>query len=74
MKKASTRFLHLREERIQQEETAAAKLLEQKAHLQSYIDRFGAKATKARQAQSKKKQLEKLGDIQLQERIRGLPI
>ena len=57
----------------QEEEAAATKLLEQKAHLQSYIDRFGAKATKARQAQSKKKQLEKLGDIQVQDRIRGLP-
>ena len=69
-----SRFLEIREERIVQEEAAAAKLLDQKAHLQSYIDRFGAKATKARQAQSKKKQLEKLGDIQIQERIRGLPM
>ena len=30
------------------------------AHLQSYIDRFGAKATKAKQAQSRKKQLAKI--------------
>ena len=32
----------------------------QRAHLQSYIDRFRAKATKARQAQSRLKALEKL--------------
>jgi len=31
-----------------------------KAHLENYIERFGAKATKAAQAQSRQKQLEKL--------------
>ena len=68
-----TRFLDLRVERIQQEEVVATKLLEQKAHLQSYIDRFGAKATKARQAQSKKKQLENLETSKFKIEFRGLP-
>lgn len=34
-----------------------------KAHLQSYVDRFRYKATKARQAQSRLKMLEKMKDI-----------
>lgn len=33
------------------------------AHLQKYIDRFGAKASKAKQAQSRKKQLERMVEI-----------
>jgi ATPase subunit of ABC transporter with duplicated ATPase domains len=35
----------------------------QKAHLQKFIDRFRAKASKAAQAQSRIKQLEKMQDI-----------
>ncbi len=37
---------------------------ERKAHLQSYVDRFRYKATKARQAQSRLKMLEKMEDIE----------
>ncbi len=36
---------------------------EQKAHLQAYVDRFRYKASKARQAQSRLKMLEKFDDI-----------
>ncbi len=35
----------------------------ERAHLQSFIDRFKAKATKARQAQSRMKMLEKMEDL-----------
>ncbi|WP_084398538.1 ABC-F family ATP-binding cassette domain-containing protein [Henriciella aquimarina] len=35
----------------------------QRAHLQSFVDRFRAKATKARQAQSRIKMIEKMGEI-----------
>jgi len=35
----------------------------ERAHLQSFIDRFRAKATKARQAQSRMKMLEKMEDL-----------
>lgn len=55
-----TRFLQQRDQRIEQEQQAYEKQVAKAEHLQSYIDRFGAKATKARQAQSRKKQLEKL--------------
>ncbi len=36
---------------------------QKKAHLQSFVDRFRYKATKARQAQSRLKQLEKMADL-----------
>jgi ATP-binding cassette, subfamily F, member 3 len=48
-------------------EAQAAKVEARKAELQEFIDRFGAKATKARQAQSKAKQLEKLESVKLLE-------
>ena len=38
-----------------------------RAELQAFIDRFGAKATKARQAQSRAKMLEKMEDVQVLE-------
>lgn len=37
----------------------------QRAHLQAFVDRFRAKATKARQAQSRLKALEKMPPITL---------
>lgn len=55
-----TQFLKLREERILLEQQTHEKNAAKAAHLQSYIDRFGAKATKAKQAQSRKKQLAKI--------------
>lgn len=39
-------------------------------HMQDFVDRFGAKATKARQAQSRMKQIEKMDKIE----IKDLPI
>ncbi len=52
-----------RAERLANDLALAEKTRRQAAHLQSYIDRFRAKATKARQAQSRIKMLAKLGDI-----------
>lgn len=46
-------------------EAQAANLETKRAHLQSFIDRFGAKATKAKQAQSRVKQLEKMETIEI---------
>jgi ATP-binding cassette subfamily F protein 3 len=40
-----------------------AKQARERAHLQSFVDRFRAKATKARQAQSRMKMLEKMEDL-----------
>ncbi|MDX9730937.1 MAG: ATP-binding cassette domain-containing protein [Bdellovibrionales bacterium] len=51
-------------------EAQAANQETKRKHLQSFIDRFGAKATKARQAQSRAKQLEKMEKIE----IKDLPV
>jgi len=41
------------------------KILQEKEHLQSFVDRFGAKASKASAAKSKMKQIEKLKTIEV---------
>jgi ATP-binding cassette subfamily F protein 3 len=56
-------FLRQRAERAQRAEVLIAKQTAQRAKLQSFIDRFRAKASKARQAQSRMKALEKLPPI-----------
>lgn len=45
------------------EKATAAKQEAARAHLQSFVDRFKAKATKAKQAQSRVKALEKMGPV-----------
>ncbi len=50
----------VRAERLLQQERLRQAQERQRAHLQSFVDRFRAKATKARQAQSRLKQLERL--------------
>lgn len=53
-------FERTRAERLEQQEQAFKKQEAQAAHLQQFIDRFRAKASKARQAQSRIKALERL--------------
>ncbi|WP_269915440.1 ATP-binding cassette domain-containing protein [Acinetobacter sp. HY1485] len=53
-------FETTRSERLAQHQQAFEKQQETRAHLQKFIDRFKAKATKARQAQSRIKQLERM--------------
>ncbi|MGH8190992.1 MAG: ABC-F family ATP-binding cassette domain-containing protein [Rhodanobacteraceae bacterium] len=53
-------FERQRAERLHQQQAAHVKEQAERAHLQSFIDRFRAKATKARQAQSRIKRLQKL--------------
>ena len=48
-------------------EAQAANLEAKRKHIQNFIDRFGAKATKAKQAQSRMKQLEKMETIEVKE-------
>ncbi len=57
------RFERTRRERLELQAKAAAKQAEQRAHIQSFVDRFRAKASKARQAQSRMKMLEKMEPI-----------
>jgi ATP-binding cassette subfamily F protein 3 len=45
----------------------AANQAAKRKQIQSFIDRFGAKATKARQAQSRAKQLNKMEVIELKD-------
>jgi ATP-binding cassette subfamily F protein 3 len=52
-----------RAERLANELALAEKQKRQRAHLQKYVDRFRAQATKARQAQSRIKMLERMGEI-----------
>jgi len=56
-----------RAEEMEQLKARSAKVEARRAELQAFIDRFGAKATKARQAQSRAKMLEKLEEVHLLE-------
>jgi ATP-binding cassette subfamily F protein 3 len=56
-------FERLRAQQLSQQQAAHAKQQERIAHLQKFIDRFKAKATKARQAQSRVKALERMEAI-----------
>jgi len=55
-------FERARREQIALESSSRKKLSAQRRHMQAYIDRFRYKATKARQAQSRLKALERLGE------------
>lgn len=56
-------FLSQRAERLRQDQMAWEKQQREVAHLQSFIDRFKAKATKAKQAQSRVKALAKMQEL-----------
>ena len=58
-----SRFEDMRAEQISQQQAAFTRQQDQIAHLQRFIDRFKAKATKAKQAQSRVKALERMEKI-----------
>ena len=58
-------WLKLRAAKVAQLEAQRTKQEKERAHLQSFVDRFRAKASKARQAQSRIKMLEKMQDISI---------
>ncbi|HMN92395.1 MAG TPA: ATP-binding cassette domain-containing protein [Hydrogenophaga sp.] len=58
-----SRFEDMRAEQLTQQQQAYARQQEKIAHLQRFIDRFKAKATKAKQAQSRVKALERMERI-----------
>ena len=57
-------FVRIRTERAAQLKSAAERVAEERARIQGFVDRFRAKATKARQAQSRLKALERLPVIE----------
>ena len=56
-------FERQRAERLSQQQSMFEKQQRERAHLQKYVDRFRAQATKARQAQSRIKALERMENI-----------
>ena len=58
-------WLKLRAAKLAQLESQKAKQDKDREHLQAFVDRFRAKASKARQAQSRIKMLEKMQDISI---------
>ena len=57
------RFERTRAERLEHDAAQQAKVAAQRKHMQAFVDRFKAKASKARQAQSRMKMIEKLGPV-----------
>jgi ATP-binding cassette, subfamily F, member 3 len=57
-------FLRIKTEKALQQARVAEKAAEQRAHMQKFVDRFRAKASKARQAQSRLKALERMPQIE----------
>ena len=66
------RFEATRRMRLEQNERARAKQDAQRAHIQKFVDRFRYKATKAKQAQSRLKMLERMEPIP--EYTEGTPV
>ena len=56
-------FVRIRTEHAMQQARSAERIAAQRAHMQAYVDRFRYKASKARQAQSRLKALERLPAI-----------
>ncbi len=56
-------FEKTRAERLANDAAQQVKLAAQRKHMQAFVDRFRAKASKARQAQSRMKMIEKLGPV-----------
>ena len=59
-----TEFVRIRTEQAMQLGRAAERIAAQRAHMQTFVDRFRASATKARQAQARIKALERLPVIE----------
>jgi len=61
---AYSEFVRIRTERAAQQVAMATRIAAQRAHMQAFVDRFRAKATKAKQAQSRLKAIAKLPAIE----------
>ena len=58
-------FIEGRIARLEQQQSAKAQVDRQRAHLQAFVDRFKAKASKAKQAQSRLKMLARLENVDI---------
>ena len=58
-----TSFERVRAERMAQQQVAYERQQKERAHMQSFVDRFRYKASKAKQAQSRLKALEKMAEL-----------
>ncbi len=67
-------YLEEKEVRLQEAQRHNKKIRAQQRHLQDFVNRFRAKASKATQAQSKLKQLDKLKTIDIAHSIRSVRI
>ncbi|HEY0943777.1 MAG TPA: ABC-F family ATP-binding cassette domain-containing protein [Opitutaceae bacterium] len=65
-------FLKQKEERKAQQLAAFKNQQREIAHLQTFVDRFGAKASMASRAKSKEKQIERLKEVAVEEPIEEL--
>jgi ATP-binding cassette subfamily F protein 3 len=63
----------MRREKLAHARAAADKQAAQRAHIQKFVDRFRYKATKAKQAQSRIKMLERMEPIAIDEAGAGAP-
>ena len=67
-------FLSGRQARIDQQVRDKARVDRQRAHLQSFVDRFRAKATKAKQAQARLKMLARLRNVEVDGDTSGIAL
>ncbi|MGS0730612.1 ATP-binding cassette domain-containing protein, partial [Shewanella sp. 0m-11] len=58
-----TSFERVRAERMAQQQVAFERQQKERAHMQSFVDRFRYKASKAKQAQSRLKALERMAEL-----------
>ena len=57
-------FLEAREERMNQEEAERGQLRQRREQMEKFVERFGAKATKAAQAQSRVKMISRIRELE----------
>jgi ATP-binding cassette subfamily F protein 3 len=67
-------YLGYKENQLEQKEQHNKAVERQRKHLQSFVDRFGSKASKASSAQSKLKQIAKLKTIEIEHALSNVKI
>jgi len=68
------RYFEFKKKKLETEENFNKKQEKKKEHLQKFVDRFGAKASKASQAKSKAKQIAKMETIEIEKSLSNVRI